>query len=312
MKLKAMTIFCKVVEKGVMAHAAEELNITPAAVSKVISELEESLGTRLLNRTTRKLILTPAGVKYYESSNHILNQIEDLHDHFFDMSNELKGELKITAPISYGLTDFPQIVAGFQSLHPQISVSVHLHDAVLDLIENNYDLAIRIQREMKNSSLIAKAFDTFDHYIVCSKSYYAKHGPINDHEALKAHNCLANSNSLTPNTWHLNKDRQQYTHKFVTNTQINSSNLIKQLALKDMGICLLPKFLIEEELKSGAMVQLLPDYRLKQATGWIVYPGKKFKRPIVNEFIDYFLKETSARKSYKGREAPVIPEPKWA
>ncbi|WP_065187550.1 LysR family transcriptional regulator [Shewanella woodyi] len=295
MKLKTMNVFCKVVEKGVMAHAADDLNITPAAVSKIISELEESLGTRLLNRTTRKLILTQSGIEYYESCHSIINQINDLHEHFSQLSTELKGELRIAAPTSYGLTDLPQIIAGFQKRFPQISVSINLHDAVTDLIENNYDLAIRIQREMKSSSLIAKAFRSFNHYIVCSKSYYALHSPIENHEDLKQHNCLANSNAFTANRWQLSKNNKIYTHKFIARTEINNSNLIKKLVLDNVGIALLPEFLIEDEIQSGELVQILPDYQLKQATGWLIYPSKKFKRPVVNTFIEYFLQQTAGK-----------------
>lgn len=289
MNLRLMSIFCKVVETGVMAHAAGELDMTPAAVTKAIGELEHSLGLRLLNRTTRKMQLTAAGLQYYDACVAVLSQVSEMHSQFSSLASEVKGRLKIVAPMSYGVSNISDVLVAFTKEYPKVDLVVHLEDGPTDLIEEGYDLAIRIQRNMKDSSLIAKSFGEFEIVLVCSKAYMDKNGPIRKPADLKKHRCMSYSNAKHPNRWIFSNDDEQIEHGFTPYIETNSSMLLKNLAEKDKGICYLPSFLIKDELKSGKLVRVLPQYSIGTAKAWIVYPSRKFNPPAVLKFTEFFL-----------------------
>jgi DNA-binding transcriptional LysR family regulator len=290
MNFKAMSVFCKVVDHGVMAHAAEDLQLTPAAVSKIVGDLEESLGIRLLQRTTRRLQLTEAGMHYYEACVKILQDIEDVHQQFSQLSQEVKGRLKIAAPMSYGLTQLSKVIRDFNRLYPKVSISLHLEDATVNLIEEGYDIAIRIQREMKDSSLVASLFAEFSHHLVCSKSYRKEKGAIQTPDDLKDHRCLAYTHAKQRNRWVMTYRGRTYMHSFEPAVAVNNSLFLKDLMMQGQGLCLLPSFLIEKELKAESVVRVLPHYAFEPAKGWIVYPSRRFHPPAVTRFVEFFCK----------------------
>ncbi|HYX38893.1 MAG TPA: LysR family transcriptional regulator [Oligoflexus sp.] len=290
MNIRSMSVFCKVVDKSVMAHAAQELQMTPAAVSKIIGELEEKLGVRLLQRTTRRLQLTEAGTRYYHACVKILQEIDDVHQQFSQLSTEVQGRLRITAPMSYGLTMLANAIRDFKMLHPNVEISLQLEDAAVNLIEEGFDLAIRIQRKMKDSSLVANLFGEFKHYLVCSRAYKDEMGSIRTPEDLGNHRCLAYTNSMHRNRWIFHRNDKSFTHHFQPHIEANSSLFLSELMRQGQGVCLLPSFLIEEAVKRKEVVHLLPQYALESGKGWIVYPSRKFQPPAVTRFVEFFCK----------------------
>lgn len=290
MNFKSMSVFCKVVDHGVMAHAAEDLQLTPAAVSKIVGDLEESLGIRLLQRTTRRLQLTEAGMHYYEACVKILQDIEDVHQQFSQLSQEVKGRLKIAAPMSYGLTQLSAVIREFHGMYPKVSITLHLEDATVNLIEEGYDIAIRIQREMKDSSLVASLFAEYPHHLVCSKSYKKEKGAIQTPDDLKEQRCLAYTHAKQRNRWVMSYRGRTYTHAFEPAVAVNNSLFLKDLMMQGEGIGLLPSFLIERELKAGSVIPVLPQYIFEPAKGWIVYPSRRFHPPAVTRFVEFFCK----------------------
>lgn len=290
MNIKSMAVFCKVVDKGVMAHAAEDLQMTAAAVSKIIGELEDKLGLRLMQRTTRRLQLTEAGARYYQACVRILQDIDEVHQQFSQLSTEVKGRLKIAAPMSYGLTQLTGLIRDFKRLHPEVEIAMHLEDTTVDLIAEGYDIAIRIQREMKDSTLVGRLFAEFPHYLVCSRSYQKEMGAIKTFDDLAGQRCLAYSNSRQRSRWVMSYRGQTFTHPFQPHIEVNNSLFLKDLMLQGQGICLLPSFLIAKEVKTRKVVHLLPHYSFEPGKGWIVYPSRKFHPPAVTRFVEFFCK----------------------
>jgi len=287
MNLRTMKIYCTVVEFGVMAKAAEELDITPAAVSRTIADLEVSLGTKLLNRTTRKLGLTERGIDYYDSSLKILHEVNELHQKFESESKEYTGSIKIAAPMVFGQKYLAPVISQFQKEYPNIKITVGLQDTLTDLIEYGYDLGIRIQRKMADSSLVAKKFQEYSHHIVCHPDLLKKYGKVTTPSDLKKFPCI--SYSIVSNQWVLKNSSKTFTHNYKPVMIVNNSHLMRELVLEKTGICQLPSFVISEELKSGKLIELLPKFKKVSATGWLVYPSKKFKRPAVTKFSEFFL-----------------------
>lgn len=288
MNLKVMQIYCTVVEFGVMSKAAEELNITPAAVSRTISDLEYQLGVKLLNRTTRKLSLTEQGIDYYNKSLKILDDVQQLHQRFESESREYTGSIKIAAPMVFGQKYLAPIIAKFNIEYPNIKITLHLQDTITDLIEHGFDLGIRIQRKLTDSSLVVKKFKDYSHHIVCHPELLRKHGKVKSPKDLKNYPCLSYSN--VNNQWVLHSStNNKFTHNYKPKIIVNNSALMRELALEKVGICQLPSFVVEEYLKTGELIDLLPKYKKVRATGWLVYLSKDFKRPIVAKFSDFFM-----------------------
>ncbi len=294
MNLRSMEVFCRVVKKGVMARAADELQMTPAAVSRCITELEEALGKKLLSRTTRKMSVTPEGRHYYEQAIQILDGFHKLHDEFETLTSEKKGNVKIAAPMSYGLVQLGPIVSSFKQKYPDVTIEVLLQDSITDIVEQGYDLAIRIRRNMKSTSLIGRKIQEFNHHIVASPERLKGLGKIKTPDDLKKVPCLAYSGSSTPNKWKLQFRKKKYTHTFKPEITVNNSQFLIELAKKGRGVCMVPTFLAKEPLGKGELVELFPDYEKPRACCWLVYPSRKFQRPIVQDFIHHFI-ETSSK-----------------
>ncbi len=296
MNLKLMNIYCTVVNKGVMARAAEELNTTTAVISRSITELELSLNTKLIQRTTRKLSLTVEGQYYYKKCSQILNDVASLHNEFELFSNTIEGKLKLAVPMSFGLTRLTHIINKFIAKYPNVEIEIFLNDSITDLVENGFDLGIRIQRKIKDSSLIGRKFTTFSHHIVGHPKLINKIGKIRSPQDLKKYPCLAYSGTSRSGQWVMsNKSKQTYIHQFTPYISANNSLALLDFCLSEKGLCLLPSFIAEKYINSGRLMDILPQYKKQDAIGWIVYPSKKFQRPAVSAFCDfmceYFKKE---------------------
>ena len=297
MNLRAVSIYCKVVEKGVMAHAARDLEMTPAAITKAISELEQSLGFRLLNRTTRKLQLTDAGRRYYESCLELLHHADEIQREFSGLATEVRGRLRIAAPMFYGIRYLSEVLNGFMQKYPEVEIVIHLEDRKVDLVEEGYDLAIRIVRDMPDSTMVARAFGEFEGVLVCARNYQKTHGVIQSLADLSHHHCFAYSNARNPNIWSFKHRGAMKEFKFKPRFESNNSSLIKELVLREKGVSIFPSFLVQEELESGKLVRLLPTYSMGTPKGWIVYPSRKFNPAVVTAFAEFFLNWHSKRKA---------------
>jgi DNA-binding transcriptional LysR family regulator len=291
LNIRSMEVFCAVVRRGVMVRAADDLKMTPAAVSRSVAELESYLGKKLINRTTRKLSVSPEGQEYFQQASRILDEFNQLHERGPGRSDLVRGQLKIAAPISYGLSHLAPQIDRFKNRAPDVSIDLHLTDSVVDLVENGFDLAIRIQRQIKDSSLVGKKIAVFTHHIVAHPDLVSQFGLPQKVSDLKKFPCIANSGVATPGKWTLEHRGKTYTHSFEPEISVNSSSFLIQLAMNGRGACMVPSFLLADHLRRKKLEELLPQYRKPTATCWLVYPGRKFQRPVVQAFIEHFATE---------------------
>jgi DNA-binding transcriptional LysR family regulator len=284
--LTDIAIFVKVVELASFTAAAEALETSQPVVSKAVTRLEEKLGARLLNRTTRRLSLTEAGSELYRRSAHALKEIENAEHEVARFQTEPRGTLRVSAPMSFSILHLGPFVHEFLQAHPGISVELHMTDQRVDLIEEGFDLAIRFGR-LEDSNLVARKFTSCRQVLCASPAYLAKHGTPERPEDLLEHNCIVYSFMMTPREWRLS-DAGGETHVVPVNGTLHSNNGLvnKAAAIAGTGIVLLPTFYIGEEVKAGVLKPVLCAFRPPEVSMYAVYPERRNLMPKVRTFID--------------------------
>lgn len=279
-----LDVFSRVIALGSMSLAAREMGLSPAVVSKRIKRLEESLGTRLLQRTTRQISLTEAGQGYYERVIAVLAGLEEAEAFAAGRASHVTGSLKISAPTSFGRMHIAPHLKPFMRAHPQLSVHLMLSDEFTDIVGGGYDLAIRIN-DPADSSLVARKLATVRRLLCASPDYLHEHGTPKTLEDLKHHHCLPAHNN---ESWRLVGPQGPVNYRPDGLLITNSSEVIKEAALAGLGIALRSTWDIGPELKSGRLVQVLPEYegsRNLQLSA--VYPSRQFLPAKIRVFIDY-------------------------
>ena len=299
MDLSVLQTFIEVMRQGSFAAVARERNIDPSSVSRSISGLEKELGVRLFQRTTRQLAPTEAGITYFRSIEPLLEEMQQAMDLVTEVSGQPKGRLRITASVSFGIKCIVPLLAEFEAIYPDVSVDLLLTDSRLDLVAERVDLAIRLGK-LKDSTLIAQRLISTK-YAVCASPYYLKQqGQLHQPEDITQHNCL-----LFPfpgfNSHWLFRNRQKEITKIPVKGRTVISNAIglQQCAIADMGLALLPHWLINNDLDSGALLKVLPSYEVTatdfQTSAWLVYPSRSYIPLKVQVFMD-FLKRKMVHK----------------
>lgn len=286
-KLQAMRVFRRVAELGSFSAAADDLNITPASVSKLIAFLEHSVGTRLIHRTTRRMHLSDAGTHYLSSVRHMLDELDETESWMRGLDASPQGKIRINAPMSFGLMHLPPVIDRFLEANPDIEVDLQLSDHVVDLVEQGVDIALRVQDQLPDSTMTArKLCDT--HRVVCaSPEYLAANGTPTHPNDLQEHNCLVYSRLTTPSRWKLGE------HSIAVNGRywVDSSLAIRQSALNGQGITLIPTFLVFEDLREGRLKALLPEYTPSGHHLFAVFPPGRRRPDRVRVFLEHLLAE---------------------
>lgn len=285
--LDGMSSFVAVVEQGSFTKAADMLGQTKSAVSKHVTKLEERLGVKLLNRTTRKLSLTDAGQNYYEKASAIIEQAEEAEAEITCFQAAPRGKLRVTMPIAFGQSDMKDILPAFMKEHPEIELDIFLSDQVVDLMGGNFDLAIRIG-QLKDSSLIAKKLGSANISMVASPAYWKEHGKPEHPQDLQNHNCLLYSNAVNPRVWKFTcPDGQVETVRVNGNFQSNNGQLDINMALSGLGICQSPNFYCEEYIQSGQLEAVLDHYGKEEVGIYAVYLPARHVPTKIRAFIDF-------------------------
>jgi DNA-binding transcriptional LysR family regulator len=284
--LTDIAIFVKVVELASFTAAAEALETSQPVVSKAVTRLEEKLGARLLNRTTRRLSLTEAGSELYRRSAHALKEIENAEHEVARFQTEPRGTLRVSAPMSFSILHLGPFVHEFLQAHSGIAVELHMTDQRVDLIEEGFDLAIRFG-QLQDSNLVARKITSCRQVLCASPAYLAKHGTPERPEDLLEHNCIVYSFMMTPREWRLT-DASGETHVVPVNGSLHSNNGLvnKSAAIAGTGIVLLPTFYIGEEVKAGVLKPVLCAFRPPEVSMYAVYPERRNLMPKVRTFID--------------------------
>ena len=281
-----MAAFVRTVDRGSQAAAAPDLGVTPAMVGRYVRALEDRLGTRLLNRTTATQSLTEAGLAFHAQASLILDQMEDAEMAASDRQTEPRGVLRLNAPMVFGVRYLAAAVAEFGRLHPQLRVDLALNDRVVDLVEEGYDMAVRIGR-LPDSSLIARRLAPCQIVLCASPDYLARVGTPERPDDLRGHNCLLYAYSRNGDTWRLRGREGTAEVKPQGNLIANNGDALLAASLAHAGISLQPSFIAADALRDGALVRVLPDWSLESLTVFAVYPSARNLSPKVRSFVDF-------------------------
>lgn len=280
-----LEVFARMVSAGSMSAAGRELGLSPAVVSKRLRRLEDRLGTRLMNRTTRQISLTEAGQGFYERVVAILAGLEDAEAFVSRESSTAKGILKISAPTSFGRMHIAPHLKAFFEHNSGIQINLNLHDDMTDIVGEGYDLAIRIA-ELKDSSLVARKLAPVRRILCATPEYLAENGTPASLADLEHHICIANHNS---DTWKLEDSNGEIFHFRPTGPiQTNSSEVVREAVLSGAGIALRSTWDIGENINSGQLQQVLPQLESSRLVAiHAIYASKTFLPLKVRLFIDY-------------------------
>ena len=296
-KFQEMRVFASVVEAGSFTAAAELLGMSKAAVSRQVGELEERLGIRLLHRTTRKLSLTTEGEIFHTRCRELLANLEEAEAEITARHGEASGLLKVNVPVSFGLMHLAQLWPAFLARHPRLGLDITLSDRVADLVEEGYDLAVRIG-QLPASSLISRKLASTRMVLCASPGYLARRGKPEAPGQLAGHDVISYSLYAAGENWTFAGPDGAITVKVSPRVRTNSGDTCRAAALQHQGIILQPSFIVGPDLAAGALVELMPAYRSLDLGVYAVYPSRKFVSPKVRLAID-FLVESFAQPAWE-------------
>ncbi len=286
-RLTALEVFVKVVESQSFAAAARQLGLSPAMASKHIQALEERLGARLLNRTTRRLSLTEVGRGYYERSRQVLADLEDADRAAGDLQRAPRGRLKVNAPFSFGIRHVGPAVAAYLATYPEVSIDLDLNDRYVDILAEGVDLALRVGR-LSDSSLIARRLAPIRLVAFASPAYLARHGTPRTPQELAAHNCLLYTYAATADEWRfIGPDGADAVVRVSGRLAANNGDVLLAAAVDGLGIALGPTFIAGEHVQAGKLVTLLPGYAPPEVALYAVYPPGRHLSAKLRSFVDF-------------------------
>lgn len=285
--LTRMQAFVDVVEAEGFSAAARKIGRSKALMSKYVRELEDELGILLLNRTTRQFSLTEAGKVFHRSALEILQKVNDLQDTVREAGKGHKGRLRVSAPRSLTDLEIGLPIVEFAAAYPDITLDIDLDDAMVDMIEDGFDVAIRISR-LADSTLIAKKLDSFRLVLCATPSFVEKHGTPKTPNDLGDIPCIVDTNHMRRANWcFLDENGEEFSVPVRGNIEVNSPEVARRAALAGLGMALLPEFSIERELEDGSLISLLED-RIPSGGGiYAVYPHRRHVPGKVRVFVDF-------------------------
>lgn len=289
-KLRAINIFRRVVELGSFTAASEDMKLSKAAISKNINELESFLQSPLINRTTRKLHITENGQRYYSHICTVLDELNNADRDIIESTDEPRGRLKVSAPISAGLLLVNPAICEFMNSYPDIQVELVMNDEYTDLIEKGFDVAIRGGGVQKSSSLRSRKLMNLDRVLCASPNYLTRMGIPTQVDELHAHNCIVYSLSSSPTDWTFHRDGNTETFSINKGSYTVDNGLAsKQAALAGLGLVLTPRVFVEAELKAGSLISLLDAWQADRHALYAIYPYHKEPSKKVRSFIDFLV-----------------------
>ena len=285
-KLNAISVFCKVIETQSFTQAANQQNISVAMASKLVSQLEEHLKTRLLQRTTRKIVPTEAGMLYYQRCQAILLDLSEADSSISNMATSLQGNLLISVPRDFGLLYISPNLPKFIELHPNLHVEIEFEDKRVDLVAEGYDLALRIGY-MQDSSLVARKISSSPMHFVASPSYLEARGIPLTPDDLEYHQGLLYKSSLNQVHWQSTKANQIQRYKIQSKVVSNNGMALLEMTKAGLGISNSPDFFVKDALASGELVEILSEYKQKPLDIYVVYPNRRHLPAKVRAFIEF-------------------------
>lgn len=287
-KLDAMNAFAKVVAAGSYAEAARRLGLTRSAVSKAVMELEQILGARLLDRTTRRVTPTEAGLAYYERCVSIVAEVEETEIQISRLHDEPRGVLKVNAPMSFGTLHLGSVVAAFMARYPELKIELILNDRFIDPLEEGVDVTVRIGA-LADSSLIARRLAPARRVVVAAPDYLARHGAPQAPADLGNHRCLNYGHMAATHRWHLVHGTDVITVPVTATLCSNNGEVLLAAARAGNGIALLPTFIAGPDLEAGRLAVLLPDTPPTDLAIFALYAPNRYLAAKTRLFIDFLV-----------------------
>ncbi|MDA1099691.1 MAG: LysR family transcriptional regulator [Proteobacteria bacterium] len=295
--LSEMAVFAKVVQQSSFTAAAQALGLSKSAVSKQIGRLEDRLGARLLNRTTRKLSLTEVGAVFYEACARIVEAAQAAADEVGSMAAVPRGRLRVNAPMTFGTLHLGPIIADFLQTHDQIDLDLVLDDRFSDLVQEGFDVAIRIAA-LIDSSLIVRRLAPSRAVLCAAPDYLRRHGTPEKPEDLRQHNCFGYLYRASGTDWALNGTKGPVSIPLRGNLRANNGEVLRDAAVAGAGIVALPSFIVGKDLRAGTLVEFLPECVPQTHAIYAAYPHRRHLAPKVRAFVDFLA-------------ARFGPEPYW-
>lgn len=285
--LEAWAIFAKVAETGSFARAAAELALSQATVSKAITRLEARMQTMLFHRTSRRMTLTESGYASLERATRILEEGEAVEAEVTEQSNSLRGLIRVSAPMSFGIARLAPILPEFMQKHPDVGLDVQFNDKIVDLVAERFDLALRIAN-LDDSSLLARRLCRVRILLVGSPAYFERHGRPRHPSDLANHKALQYAYSRSGTTWRFRHKRHgEFTQAMLTNLHVNNAEALAPALLAGLGVALQPEFLAWPDLQSGALETVMCDWEVEPIALHIVTPPGRSRPARVQALIEY-------------------------
>lgn len=306
-RFKLMKLFVRIVETGSFSAVARELDMLQPSVSKHMNMLEQSLGVRLLNRTTRKISLTDAGREYFERCQRIIDDVNELETEVLGLQNKPTGTLRISSPVAFGQIYMLPLLLSFRNQFSGMGIDISLDDRYADLVQEGFDAAIRFG-ELEDSQLVARHIGSSARVCVASASYLSKNGTPQIPNELKNHNCITYTH-LFSSVWPFRDAKGLVSIKVAGNFRANSGYAIRDAVMNDVGIALVPALLVKDEIESGTLVSILNDYAPDPIRITAVYPSTRLTPRKVKLFVD-FIKDEFVKVPLLHPSKPSRPVPR--
>ena len=284
-----MQLFVRIVESGSFSAVARELGMIQPTVSKQMTALEDKLGVRLLNRTTRRLSMTDAGREYYERCQRILDEVQEMETEVAGLQNRPSGTLRVNTPVAFGNVHMLPLVLAFRRKYPGVAIDLSLDDRYVDLVQEGIDVAIRFG-DLGDSQLVARHVGSSASVCVASPAYLSVHGTPKMPSELREHECITYS-YLFSNEWPFDGPDGHQSIKVHGDFRANSGMTIRSAALEGAGIASIPAFLIREDIETGRLVQLLSQFASASIRISAVYPSARLLSRKVKLFVDFIQQE---------------------
>ncbi len=283
-----MQAFAAVVDAGSFVRAAEALQISKTAASRLVADLEARLGVRLLHRTTRRLSLTPEGEAFHARCKELLAGVEEAEAEVTAGADEVVGLLRLNVPVSFGLLHLAPLWPAFLQQHPKVTLDVTLSDRIVDLVDEGYDLAVRIAR-LPASTLVSRPIGTTRLVPCASPEYLRRHGAPTHPQDIAGHPVFSYTLLSTGDTWSFEGPHGPVSVRVTPTIRSNSGDTCLAAALAHQGIVMQPSFMVGQHLRSGALVALLPGYRALELGIYAVYPSRRHLPPKVRSLVDFLV-----------------------
>jgi DNA-binding transcriptional LysR family regulator len=291
--LRALRVFAIIVRSGSLSAAGRQIGMSPASVSRHVTSLEDRIGSRLLNRSSRKLTLTEAGELYFQYAEQILHQLEEAERSVSQLQGTPRGTLRVHSRLLFGTQHLIDVMPEFLKKYPEIKIDLMLSNEVIDLVEQNIDVDIRIGK-LQDSSLIAKKLLGSERVLCASPGYLQNAAPLETPHDLANHNCLTYRLNMGRTVWRFADAADMITEVPVEGSfQSDYGPALRQMALADAGIALMPDWSVKDDLESGQLVRLFDDLRISYAAFengiYAVYQPSRYMSAKVRVFIDFLI-----------------------